>query len=164
MASREPSRAKKSVSLSVVLGTLLVPLSAYAASSLVAAGTEPNPETVAQGSQAAETGFTEQSAIAADLEAACGGAGLEMVAAETAGSITDLQQAALDALRQICVEQGRSLPAPHAPDPVAQNVVSAETQLSPTPLVVDRDHDDEDDDHGRHGGDDDDDDDDGNDD
>ena len=158
-------RSKKSVSLSVMLGTLLVPLSAYAASSLV------ETSGVAESVTAPETPVVVSAANTApstgtDLETACGEAGLAMVAAETDGTISQLQQAALDALRGICAEQGMPLPAPPAPQPVA-------TQATPPPpaptgeqgVVASEDHDhhdrhggdDEDeDDHGRHGGDDDD--------
>jgi hypothetical protein len=149
MVSQNSSpRSKKSVSLSVMLGTLLVPLSAYAASSLV------ETSGVAESVTAPETPVVVSAANTApstgtDLETACGEAGL-----------------ALDALRGICAEQGMPLPAPPAPQPVA-------TQATPPPpaptgeqgVVASEDHDhhdrhggdDEDeDDHGRHGGDDDD--------
>lgn len=164
MVSRNSSpRPKKSVSLSVMLGTFLVPLSAYAASSLV------ETSGVAESVTAPDTPVVESAAntapsIGADLETACGEAGLGMVAAETDGTISQLQQAALDALRGICAEQGMPLPAPPAPRPVA-------TQATPPAPTGDQgvvasehhDHhgrhggdDDDEDDHGRHGGDDDD--------
>ena len=169
MVSRNSSpRSKKSVSLSVMVGTLLVPLSAYAASSIVeTSGVEESvssPET----SPVVEPAVTATPSTRADLESACGEAGLAMVAAETAGNISQLQQAALDALRGICAEQGMHLPAPAVPQPVA-------TQPTPPPPaptgeqveVASEDHDrhgrhggdDDEDDHGRHGGDDHDDDD-----
>ncbi len=113
MASREPSaRAKKSVSLSVILGTLLVPLSAFAASNLVESTAAPGTSITAAASPVAETVVTEPASPARDLETACGEAGLAMVAAEAAGSMDDLQQAALDALRGVCAEQGTPLPTP----------------------------------------------------
>ncbi len=152
-------RAKRSVALSVILGTLLVPLSAYAASTLFDAGD------AAESAPPAEAAVTGPPTVAADLGTACDEAGLAMVAAETAGTISELQQAALDALRGICAEQGIPLPAP---EPVP--VVATVTQPSPPPsapageqVVVASDGDDhgrhggddEDDHHGRHGGDDD---------
>jgi hypothetical protein len=161
-------RAKRSVSLSVILGTLLVPLSAYAASALFDAGDVAESAITAESSPSGATAVTGPPTVAADLGKACGEAGLAMVATESAGTISELQQAALDALRGICAEQGIPLPAPE-PEPVVTSV----TQPPPSPpasasepVVVasdDDDHgrhggDDEDDEHGRHGGDDDDDD------
>ena len=145
-------RAKRSVALSVILGTLLVPLSAYAASALFDVGDVAESAITAESSPPAETAVSGPPTVATDLGTACGEAGLAMVAAETAGTISELQQAALDALRGICVEQGIPLPA-QEPEPV----VTSLTQPSPPPLapasepvVVASD----DDDHGRHGGDD----------
>ena len=155
-------RAKRSVALSVILGTLLVPLSAYAASALLDAGDVAESAIPVEPSAPAETVVTDPPTVAADLGTACGEAGLGMVASETAGTITEMQQAALDALRGICAEQGIPLPAP-------EPVITSVTQPSPPPpapssdqvvVASNDDHngrhggDDEDDDHGRHGGDD----------
>ena len=171
MTSRESgSRAKRSVSVSVVLGTLLVPLSAYAASVLVDRSTDTEPQlevTVTSGSIPVESASALMSATIDDLTAACGEVGLGMVAVESNGSITDLQQAALDALRQICAEQGLVLPAKTTPPPATESVVLAETPslpdspASPTPPHPDDDDDhdndyDHDDDHDDHHDDDDD--------
>jgi hypothetical protein len=49
--------------------------------------------------------------LAGDVAAACGDEGLKLVELEKDGSITDVQQAALDALRPICSDQGQPLPA-----------------------------------------------------
>jgi hypothetical protein len=167
MVSRNSSpRPRKSVSLSVMLGTLLVPLSAYAASSLVETSGVAASVTAPETSPVVEPAVIAPPPPGSNLETACGEAGLAMVADETAGTLSQLQQAALDALRGICAEQGMPLPAPAAPQPVtipatppspastgAQSVVASED---------DEDHgrhggdDDDEDDHGRHGGDDDD--------
>ena len=66
-------------------------------------------------------------ATQADLERACGEDGLTLVAAEAEGTITELEQAALDALRPICEDAGLALPGPAAPDPV----VVVETVTAP---------------------------------
>ncbi len=166
MVSRNSSpRPKKSVSLSVVLGTLLVPLSAYAASSLVETSGVSESVTAPETSPVVEPAVTAAPPSGADLETACGEAGLAMVAAETAGTLSQLQQAALDALRGICAEQGTPLPAPSAPQ------AAAIPATPPTPAPVgeqvvvasEEEHhgrhggdDDDEDDHRRHGGDDDD--------
>jgi hypothetical protein len=167
MVSRNSSpRSKKSVSLSVMLGTLLVPLSAYAASSLVETSGVADSVTAPETSPVVEPAVTTAPPPGADLETACGEAGLAMVAAETAGTISQLQQAALDALRGICAEQGMPLPAPAAPQPVAtQPTPPSPTSTGAQSVVASEDDehhgrhggdDDDEDDHGRHGGDDDD--------
>ena len=128
---RNPARAKRSVSTSMVLGLLLVPLSAYAASVLI--GDRPQSELEAPApaslsTPVTATDFAIQTATAADLAAACGETGMGMVGAETEGSISDIQQAALDALREICAEQGMPLPGKPAPEPLTQTVVLADSQ------------------------------------
>lgn len=125
---------RKGLSASVALGTLLIPLSAFAASVLVkdaapvesstsVASTVVEPQT--------DTVFAPQTASAADLEAACGEEGLRLVGAEADRSISDIQQAALDALREICVQQGMPLPGKPIPDPITQTVVVASGASAP---------------------------------
>jgi len=161
-STEESRRAKKSVSMSMIIGTLLVPLGAYVASALVQTIGVAEPTTAPEAPPAAESAVTEPVSMGSDLETACGEAGLGMVAAEKTRTIGELQQAALDALRGVCAEQGLPLPAP----PATQPAVSAVTQPAPPPpaapvsaeVVPAFDDDDHDDDHGRHGGDDDEDD------
>jgi hypothetical protein len=121
------------------------------------------------GSGTAETVFVTEppTATRADLEAACGSEGLELVEREAAETITDLEQAALDALRQICAEEGLELPGPPAPPPVVRTVTVADTSTAATTDDTlpdedavsgdedgheddDHDQDDEDDDHDDH--------------
>lgn len=130
---RNPARAKRTVSTSMVLGLLLVPLSAFAASVLISdraqtAPEPPAPASVSIPAPVTATDFAIQTATAADLAAACGETGMGMIAAETEGSISDVQQAALDALREICAEQGMPLPGKAAPEPLTQTVVLADSQ------------------------------------
>lgn len=63
----------------------------------------------------------------ADLEAACGPLGQELVAAEASGDIDAVQQAALDALRPICEEAGSPLPPPPAAEPEVVYATAAAT-------------------------------------
>jgi hypothetical protein len=130
--NRGPSRGpKNNLSLSMILGTLLVPVSAVAAIWLTDPGQPAQAETVLSttttaapaASTAAQVSFTDSGATEADLRAACGYVGMTLVDAERDGSISDVQQAALDALRDICDEQGLSLPAPPTPDEQVQTVV-----------------------------------------
>jgi hypothetical protein len=147
MTTREPSpRPKKSLALSLATGALLVPLSAFGASSLLSASTEESPPAAV-----ASTTTTVAELPTADLGVACGEEGMQLVAAESTASISDVQRAALDALRDICAAAGLPLPGPAVPQ--------AATTTAPTvpASTVTTTHSD-DDDHGRHGGDRDDDD------
>ena len=150
-------RAKKSIALSVLIGTLLVPLGAYAASALLQTREGAEPPTASEAPPAAESAVTEPVSIGADLETACGEAGLGLVAAETTGTIGELQQAALDALRGVCAEQGMPLPAPATTQPAVTTATLPAPPTAPVTaeVVTASDDDDHDDDHGRHGGDDD---------
>ncbi|HEX6146703.1 MAG TPA: hypothetical protein VF083_07990 [Acidimicrobiia bacterium] len=163
MSQRDRNPAKRSLSTSMVLGLLLVPLSAYAASVMIGDRAQAEPEAPASASAPAPlstpittTDFATETATAADLAAACGETGAGMVAAEMEGSITDIQQAALDALREICAEQGMPLPGKPAPEPLTQTVILADSQPNSPPgsaaevgseVEHDDDEDDDDDDH-----------------
>lgn len=124
--------AKNKLTLSMIVGTLLVPISAVAAIWLSDPGQVAEAETptttttaVANTAQPAPA-FDNVRATEADLRAACGYVGMTLVDAERNGTISDVQQAALDALRDICDEQGLSLPPPPTPDPQTQTVVIQE--------------------------------------
>jgi hypothetical protein len=140
---------------------VLVPLSAYAASILVSDRIPVEPEATIPAPVATPvtvTDFAAQTASAANLEAACGDAGLGMVAAETDGSIGDIEQAALDALREICAQQGMPLPRKPVPPPITQTVVLADNGPVPTggsEVEWDVEYDDDRDDDDRHDDDDD---------
>ncbi len=113
--------------LSVIVGTLLIPLSALAAYALVPPAATEDPS-VAQASDETVTTSTTvvyDTGVATpqDLAEACGPAGLALVDAEDNETISDLQQAALDALREICDQQGMALPGKKAPDPIVQTIV-----------------------------------------
>jgi len=149
MTSRSPRKSPSKLSaftISLILGLLLIPLSAVAAAALISsddgsgsAAVEPAvvvaevQETTVTTTETAdaETVFVTEAptATAADLEAACGSDGLELVEREAAGTITDLEQAALDALRQICAAEGLELAGPPAPPAVVRTVAV----VSPTP-------------------------------
>lgn len=124
----------KKLSASVALGTLLIPLSAFAASVMVkdAPPVESTTSVTSSVPPPAETVFASQVATAADLQAACGVEGLGLVEAEAKLSITAIQQAALDALREICAQEGTPLPGKPAPEPITQTVVVANASSSPS--------------------------------
>ena len=150
MTSPSPRKSQPRSSMftiSLILGLLLIPLSAVAATALMSNddGEVENgdagvvvvevPETTVTTTApvVAETVFVTDppTATGADLEAACGPEGLELVEREAAGTITDLEQAALDSLRQICAEEGLELPGPPAPPPVVRTVKVVDTSAAP---------------------------------
>lgn len=130
--TRRGSGSKRTVSISVILGTLLVPLSAVAAMVLTDPS-DPAPQSAPEltsttqaattSSAASEVAFDVPVATQADLEMACGPAGMELVAFEVDGTITEIQQAALDALRAICEQEGTPLPGKPQPSPIVETVV-----------------------------------------
>ena len=83
------------------------------------------------------TTTTRAAASDEDLAAACGPDGLDLVAAEEAGTATDLELAALDALRDVCTEAGMPLPDP---EPLvaaaAPEIIVYETVEAPAPAVA----------------------------
>lgn len=170
MTDRIRKRGAKTLSVSVIVGTLLVPLSAAAAFWLADPGGEG--DGAANAGESTTTTIWSPEATAAttvalyddglkhgDLEEACGPAGMQLVTLEEEGSITDVQQAALDALRDICEQEGMSLPERQQPEPIVQTVVVTETASPPSTTMADdddyydddryedEDHEDEDDDH-----------------
>ena len=118
--SRPESGAKRaresSAPLSVVLGALLVPLAAGASMLLVGP---------AAGSVQPAPSVEGAVGLQHDLIAACGPAADDLIALERTGSVSELQRAALEALRPICAGAGMSLPV--APE------VGAETVSAPAP-------------------------------
>ena len=155
MSDREnsPSKRRQGLSVSVVLGTLLIPLSAFAASVLVTNDGSGDPPATTMPTAAAQPqsvpAIEPPIASSADLVAACGEAGLLLVDAEVAGSISEVQQAALDGLREICTQQGIPLPGKPVPEPIVQTVVVAESVPSQgvdDSVFFEDDHDEDDDD------------------
>jgi len=128
-------------STSLIIGLLLVPLSAVAAVALVSPDAPAQtdapavvamtlPETTTTSSTVVETTVAPEIASAEDLAAACGDAGLSLVSKEADATITPLEQAALDSLRAICVDAGMELPGKPAPDPVVATVTVAAAPAS----------------------------------
>lgn len=137
--------------LSLAAGLLLIPLSATAGFAIIngiaTAPDEPATTLPVEPEASTTTSTTELvvdpvAATPYDLALACGADGTSLVAAEVDGTISDVQQAALDALRQICADAGMALADPVAPAPVVRMVVSSGT--SPTTTIPHRPRDDED--------------------
>lgn len=152
----------------LVAGVLAIPLVAFAATALLAAdantetaepavaaapplgptGSEPVPSATPGAAPSGTSTTTSPSGASTgtDLENACGDDGLSLVAAERAGTASDVQQAALDALRPICDEAGTPLPA--APSEAV--VVVEAAPLTPAGAVATTSADFDDDDDGAH--------------
>ena len=117
-------------STSLIIGLLLVPLSAVAAVALVNPDASAEPEEVAATAVAETT--TTMTAVAEttvpeiasdeDLELACGEQGMALTTKEADATISPLEQAALDSLRAICLAEGMELPGPPAPEAVIETV------------------------------------------
>jgi hypothetical protein len=127
--------AKGSLSVSMIVGLLVVPLTAAAAMWLgdpAEGGSDASGTTTPSNEIEAATSTTVGQE-ASDLQVACGAEGMQLVALEQDGSITDVQQAALDALRDLCDQQGLPLPAAPAAEPVVQTVVQQAAPSAPAP-------------------------------
>jgi len=131
--------AKKGLSVSIIVGTLLVPLTALAAIWLTdpdqAAEETSDPTTTPLITTVTSPPITAATIdIAADLQTACGPEGMQLVSLEESASITKVQQAALDALREVCQQQGIPLPSKPVADPIVKTVVVPATiAASPVP-------------------------------
>lgn len=71
--------------------------------------------------------------LEADLADACGPAGLALVAQESEGTISPLQQGALDALRDVCADEGLPLPAKSLEPEIVEVVVVEQVAPSHAP-------------------------------
>ena len=140
---------KAGFATSLIVGMLLIPLSAVAAFAIVSGSTlEDETPIETPISMAVDTTIAPETtpakvdtitilpveASADDLAAACGEDGLTLIDLETNETISDIQQAALDALRQVFAEAGLDLPDPAAPEPIVRTVtvVSASASSSPS--------------------------------
>jgi glucose/arabinose dehydrogenase len=141
--------------LSLAAGLLLIPLSATAGFAVInGIATQPDEaetnlpvETSASAATTPTAQVVVEPVVATpyDMALACGPDGATLVVAETDGTISEVQQAALDALRQICAEAGLPLPDPAAPPPVVQTVEAGASSATTTRQRAT--HEDDDDDH-----------------
>ena len=111
---------RKGFLAALVIGLVAAPGLALVASGLLGgeAVAYGSPTTAAAASPAAAASAAGSAVGAtADLETACTIEGGDLVAREAAGTLSELQQAALDSLRLICAAEGFSLEAPTAVEP-----------------------------------------------
>jgi len=123
-----------------LIATILAAAIGVPTASAFAAFTAPpsdvSPDTTAVALQVDPTALATQDAISrdADLQHACMDDGPALAAKETDGTITPLEQAALDALRPICADTENPLPASPLTDQPAQIVTIVETvSAAPAP-------------------------------
>ncbi len=106
---------RKGFLVALVIGLVAAPALALVASGMLggqAVADEPVTTTAAAlAPVTAPPPTTTTTSPPADLETACTVEGWALVAGEAAGRLSDLQQAALDALRPICESEGFSLQA-----------------------------------------------------
>ncbi|MDH3308733.1 MAG: hypothetical protein OEO77_14620 [Acidimicrobiia bacterium] len=120
--------------ISFVLGLLALPLAAVAATALVSANRQAvdspvvtvpvtNVRTLPGVTPVIDTSpATQPIDSAVDLERACGEAGLQLVDRESRNELSELEAAALTALRVVCESEGMPLPGPPVPEPVVRTV------------------------------------------
>lgn len=165
----------KQFSTSFLVGLLALPLAAAGATALVASQSPTVDELAAASgpppafAPAAEVAVTEATVSGPaevpsagsdeDLARACGPAGLDLVEREATNELTDLEQAALDALRAVCETEGLPLPGPPTPAPVVKTVTVAQSGPASATFAAatssshddaDHENDDRDDDHDNH--------------
>ena len=128
---------EKGLSLSIVVGTLLVPLAAVAAVWLSTPEQEPaeadDPSTPPK-TEAVVTATSPD--LVSDVRNACGPEGMELVSLEDTGAITDVQQAALDGLREVCQQQGVPLSPPPSAEPVTPAAAPAVEVAAPVTMAT----------------------------
>lgn len=136
MPDKRPVRGTKGgVSGAVLAGVLLVPATAIAAVAIVGATSRPPAaeaadaaptsttttaveETTSTVLEAADDGLSDEDAI----HEACTNGALELIDKEIDESLTDIEAAALDALRAICAEHDLEIADPPAPEDVVKVV------------------------------------------
>jgi len=123
---------RKGFLVALVIGLVAAPALALTASGLLGgeAEADESPTTTAAAGALVTTAPAAATTTtpAADLETACTTEGASLVAREAAGMLSDLQQAALDALRPICEAEGFAMEAAPGAE-IAPPVTSA---ASPT--------------------------------
>lgn len=140
--------------LGLIIGVILLPIGAAASVGLMRGDTPSDTTVVTTVAEASSEPVTSAELVIEtvmpetdldDLADACGKDGLELVEREAEGTISELQQAALDALRAVCAEAEMPLPGPPAPPPIVQTVTVAAAGGETATAVTD--YHGEDDDH-----------------
>ena len=156
-------KTRKSLVAAVLAGALVVPSVAFIAGASNGTSQPQEGPAIANalparvGGSAEKGAGTTQGAVSepSDLQLACGADGAALVAGERAGILTPVEEAALDALRDICDEAGMPLDPAPAGSVVTEVVVVEAAAALPAPdagrsFEPGSDHDDDyyDDDYG----------------
>ena len=162
-SSQRAGRSRSRLTGAIVAGLLIVPVTAIAALAIVgtvarppgaqaaaevAASTTSVP-TLASGATTSTTPVADE-ADPSDEEAlieACTTDVAGLLAKERGGAITDVESAALDALREICAARGLPISGPPAPAPIVTVVESRPVSAAPASSDSATVHDDHDEDH-----------------
>ena len=147
-------KKRKGLIAALVVGLLSGPAIALGISGFTGDAAEASalatPAAVAVSAEAATTTSSSTSTTAADdLATACTIDGPGLVASETDGTINDVEQAALDALRDICAEAGLPLGEAAADEIATETIVVRTVTVSAAPSGGD-DYDDDDHDEYEH--------------
>ncbi len=146
--SRPPeskNRPASRLALSVALGVALIPLSAVGAVLMTEHRPEATNQTAAveaptttppQPTAVPQYVYSNGEATAEDLAYSCGEGGAALVSAENDGTISEIQQSALDALRGICESQGTPLPGKEGPPPIVETRTVMVDKPSPPATAV----------------------------
>jgi len=143
-------RKRKTLIAALVLGALAGPAVALGASGFLSGGDVAEASAAPAPVAASVVMATEAVAVPetdaeSDLLEACTVDGHALTQAEAAGTITDVEQAALDALRDICTEAGLDLAEPVL-DEITEQIVIRTVTVSATSTGGGYDDDGEDDD------------------
>lgn len=119
--------AKDKFGASFIAGVVLIPAAAIASVFLI--GNAPPEEPVAAVVDSTIPAVVVQAEVPTqpllsdlDIWTACVPDAAALIEKETAGTITPVEDAALDALREICAEEGMPLDGPPAPPPISRTV------------------------------------------
>jgi hypothetical protein len=127
-------RTRTRLIAALIVGALAVPAVAFMATAGNDDGSQDAPAgqaTVVVSTTAAAP--TADAASFTDLQLACGAEAAALIAGEAAGTLTPVEQAALDALRLICDDAGFPLAGPPVAEP---RVVVIETTADPAPATA----------------------------
>jgi hypothetical protein len=137
-------RLKRPTSIpgSVIAGLLLVPLTAVAAVAIVTTTSQPpsvmaSDETTTSTTLVASTTTSTIDAFAdraETLRAACEEGATKLLDKEREGSLSDVQTAALDALREVCAANDMAIAGPDAPASVVRVVTSPAPAVTTTTM------------------------------
>ncbi len=156
MSENKTGRAGLGISGAVLTGLLLVPATAIAAVAIVATTRPPAvlaeeiTTTTSTTTTAIDTTTTTVDGGEA-IDEACTDGAEDLIEKEQDQSISEIEAAALDALREVCAANGMTVAGPPVPDDVVRVVTRTSSGSSPGTTIADDEYEDhDDDDYGDH--------------